>query len=769
MHTPATGRAIRFGPFQVDPRTRELRKGRSRIRVADQSIRILLALLDRAGDVVTREELAAILWPHDTGVDVEHGLNSAVRRLRDSIGDSVDRPVFIETVPRIGYRFIGVVEPPGSSVAASAPVGETPRAAIAPAAQPPPDRLRSESRRRRWLVGTAIALLAATLSIVTWRGTRSRDTAAVSLPTPIKLTFEGGLQTDPSFSPDGQWIAYTSDSTGNFEINIRRLSGGDPIPIAHDPASDSQPDWSPDGNRLVFRSERAGGGLFVVPATGGAVAQISKVGFRPRWSPDGRLILFAGTIPTGLDLSLQVIDAGGGTPRRAPGGASGAFGWQPRSSTVLMFNSRAGPFEPMLRSWDVGAPSSTAWTVADNVTREFRAQRLAVVSGEEVMASPDMSSLYFVGLSRGARAVWRIDVDAPVRHIVSGPHRITRVIDANSASLSPDGRRVVFDGSAQNAQILSYPLDSMDGRDANPDTLTSDAIHAEEPTLSRDGRAFAFVLNRPGSPERSELVARLPGESRERTIRVIEHPREVLGLSRWNHDGTKLVFGVVSNADEPAPLQQLRLFDASTGDDKPLTSLHGVATIEFPTGWTPDGRHVVAVSSMYVEGQSAIALLPVDRAPAAERARQVITSSAEVGIAVAAMSPDTRWIAFRAAAVDGRAPRIAVVPASGGDRSKWTFVTPGIVPADKPAWSEDGAILYFLSGDGGAMNVWGAHFDAVRGTTAGEPFKVTKFDGPGAHILSDIRVVELAVGGRRLLVPVVRPKGGLWTLEQPTR
>ena len=191
--------------------------------------------------------------------------------------------------------------------------------------------------------------------------------------------------------------------------------------------------------------------------------------------------------------------------------------------------------------------------------------------------------------------------------------------------------------------------------------------------------------------------------------------------------------------------------------------------MEFPTGWTPDGRHVVAVSSMYVKGQIAIALLPADRAPAAERARQVITSSAEVGMAVAAMSPNARWIAFRVGAVDGRAPRIAVVPASGGDRSKWTFVTPGIVLADKPAWSQDGAILYFLSGEGGAMNVWGVRFDAVRGTAAGEPFKITNFDGPGAHILSDIRATELGIGGRHLVVPVVRPKGGLWILEQPAR
>ena len=129
-------------------------------------------------------------------------------------------------------------------------------------------------------------------------------------------------------------------------------------------------------------------------------------------------------------------------------------------------------------------------------------------------------------------------------------------------------------------------------------------------------------------------------------------------------------------------------------------------------------------------------------------------------------SPDGSRLVFRSERAGGG---LFVVPASGGDRSKWTFVTPGVVPADKPAWSEDGAILYFLSGEGGAMNVWGVRFDAVRGTAAGEPFKITNFDGPGAHILSDVRAMELSAGGRRLVVPVVRPKGSLWMLEQPTR
>ena len=84
---------------------------------------------------------------------------------------------------------------------------------------------------------------------------------------PTRLTFENGLQTEPSFSQDGAAIAYASDRGGNFDIWTQRLAGGDAVQVTRDPAADSQPDWSPDGNRIVFRSERGDGGLFVVPAT----------------------------------------------------------------------------------------------------------------------------------------------------------------------------------------------------------------------------------------------------------------------------------------------------------------------------------------------------------------------------------------------------------------------------------------------------------------------------------------------------------------------
>src|SRR5437867_12006100 len=100
----------RFGPFQVDARARELRKNGARIRLQDQPFQTLLKLLERPGELVTREELRAVLWPADTFVDFDTGLNTVIKRLREALGDSAEVPTYIETVPKRGYRFVAPVE-----------------------------------------------------------------------------------------------------------------------------------------------------------------------------------------------------------------------------------------------------------------------------------------------------------------------------------------------------------------------------------------------------------------------------------------------------------------------------------------------------------------------------------------------------------------------------------------------------------------------------------------------------------------------------------
>ncbi|HWY68356.1 MAG TPA: winged helix-turn-helix domain-containing protein [Terriglobales bacterium] len=112
MATSAQSRPVlRFEEFEVDLRSCELRKRGERLRLQDQPFQVLRMLLENRGEIVGREELKQKLWPADTFVDFDDGLNTAVKKLRDTLGDSTEHPRYIETIPRHGYRFIGTVLP----------------------------------------------------------------------------------------------------------------------------------------------------------------------------------------------------------------------------------------------------------------------------------------------------------------------------------------------------------------------------------------------------------------------------------------------------------------------------------------------------------------------------------------------------------------------------------------------------------------------------------------------------------------------------------
>ena len=110
MGVPSPARLFRFDAFQLDLRARELRRNGVKVRVPDQSIQVLAMLLEHPGEVVTREELHHRLWPNGTIVEFDHSINAAIKRLGQALEDSAEAPRYIETLPRLGYRFIGSVE-----------------------------------------------------------------------------------------------------------------------------------------------------------------------------------------------------------------------------------------------------------------------------------------------------------------------------------------------------------------------------------------------------------------------------------------------------------------------------------------------------------------------------------------------------------------------------------------------------------------------------------------------------------------------------------
>src|SRR5690242_9549460 len=162
-------RLIRFGIFEADLNAGELRKGGSRIRLQEQPFQILAMLLERPGQIITREELRGKLWPSDTFVDFEHGVNSGVARLREALGDSADSPRYIETLPRRGYRLIvsveGVPQTAAPQVTANGENGGASATIAQPASQAGAADARADlpAARFRWRRWTALTGIAAAL------------------------------------------------------------------------------------------------------------------------------------------------------------------------------------------------------------------------------------------------------------------------------------------------------------------------------------------------------------------------------------------------------------------------------------------------------------------------------------------------------------------------------------------------------------------------------------------------------------------------------
>src|SRR5215470_15842784 len=117
---------LRFGVFELDPRSGDLRRNGLKLKLTGQPFQVLAMLLERRGDVVTREEIQKRLWPADTFVDFDHSLNTAINKIREALGDSAESPRFVETVPRRGYRFIAPVDVGAPLVPALSPADLAP-------------------------------------------------------------------------------------------------------------------------------------------------------------------------------------------------------------------------------------------------------------------------------------------------------------------------------------------------------------------------------------------------------------------------------------------------------------------------------------------------------------------------------------------------------------------------------------------------------------------------------------------------------------------
>ena len=288
--TASDREVVRFGVFELDRRARELRKQGRRVRLQDKPYELLLFLLAHPGELVTREQLRAHLWPADTFVVFDDSLNTAVRKVRDALGDAAEGSRFVETVPRRGYRFIG---PIATDATVAAPVIDEPVVLIPPAPvviEPS----RSAHLPRTAAVAAAAIIGSALVAALWFRHTTLEGTARVtfqiSAPDGLKFPNDG---TSPlaTVSPDGRRVAFITETALNrvYQIWIHDLEVGTTRLV---PGTDNawMPFWSPDGSRLGFQSS---GALRIVDADGERmpmpIAELS-VGDGASWGVNGDII-----------------------------------------------------------------------------------------------------------------------------------------------------------------------------------------------------------------------------------------------------------------------------------------------------------------------------------------------------------------------------------------------------------------------------------------------------------------------------------------------
>jgi eukaryotic-like serine/threonine-protein kinase len=536
------GKIARFGAFELDLRSAELRKHGVRQKLQGKAFRLLEALLEHPGEVVTRDELQRRLWPDGVFVEIESGLNTAANRLRLALGDSSEHPHYIETLARTGYRFI---------------------APVALVDAEPPHLAAADSARRRWRTAAVIAAGLAAVAIAVSATTMAFRRPRASGFQFRQVTYRHGQVSGARFAPDGHAILYSaawdngprqlyltnpySPESRNLGIDDARLvavsrsgelallssdgnspisggtlgrvamNAGSPLTIDRNIMS---ADWSSDGRLAVVR---AVDGVNQLEFPAGQVRHktagwISSVRVAPR---DDRLAFIEHPVRHDNRGTVRVVEPGRPVRSLTPEWPdAGGVAWHPTSNEVWFTASRDG--EPkslwaVTAAGDVRSIAQIAGTMtlrditADGralITRETEQLEMAAVAGDDARpqnlswldwsrvadVSPDGRLILFdeSGVAAGARYMIYLHR--------RDSHTTTRLGEGRAMALSPDGRFALTLDANHRAQFHLVPL--ADGAAGSVVDLPATGLEYQWARYFPDGKRLLALANERDRPLR---------------------------------------------------------------------------------------------------------------------------------------------------------------------------------------------------------------------------------------------------------------------------
>jgi serine/threonine protein kinase/Tol biopolymer transport system component len=610
------------------------------------------------------------------------------------------------------------------------------------------------------LLSTAALLVAAGLLLYLYK--RPQVPSSTPQRSLTRLTFDDGLQFGATWSPDGRFIAYSSYRGGKFDIWVQQVSGGDPVQITRGPGQNWQPDWSPDGKYIAYRSESGEGGLFVIPALGGAGLErrITAFGYYPRWSPDSSQILFQTSFTT-LENKFYVVHLDGSPPREVLAeffAQHGSAVWHPDGKRVSVWVADRAGASPSFWTMPIAGGVAIKSEIAPAVTKELEEVASDNTRQEwqkdfALAWAPSGKAIYFEHAYRGARNIWKMTIDpetlraTAIERLTTGPGPDTEI------AVSPDGRRLAFTSKSDHIRSWLFPFDATSGRTGgNGKPITSPGMTSLGPSLSRDGNKVAFLGERAG---RTELWEKSLVDGREAPIMTDDYFR---GLAQWSPDGMRLAYW----RGKPGTGEgQIMEWSVESRIEEPLTASGGTVLV---WDWSWDGRELLISQEGSETHRVEAWLLPVPAVPHADATARKIISDPLYDVYNSLISPGGRWIVFNAIRSSPRAVecKLFVIPGTGGP---WIPITEGKYWDDLPRWSPDGKMIYFISGRGGFFNVWGIHFDPAKGKPVGEPFRVTAFESPSLMVPQPSQGAGLSLSQNKFVLTMQDLSGSIWVLD----
>jgi serine/threonine protein kinase/Tol biopolymer transport system component len=655
---------------------------------------------------------------------------------------------------------------------------DTPLSGSLPASTPPPvpaltgntserqssaeyviNRLATHKGRRAVLVSVALAMVVGGAFWAIRTRSAYHDGGRPGAPvqrTLKRLTFGSGLQTDVTWSPDGRFIAYASDRTGNFDLWVQPVDGGDPVQVTRSAANDTHPDWSPDGTTLVFRSERDGGGIFLVPALGGVERQLTSFGSYPAWFPGTDEILFVDDDKLGFEagVRLYAVTPEDAIPREllADFFKGGSWSWIARHPDGRI--SALGAPRRASRGFFTVARDGASWVQSKEAANlPFRIHEGDASVRRRFRWHPSGEALYVQAELNGVYNLWRVGVDPATLLWESAERLTTGPGDDVSAAVSRDGTRLAFTTERGSTRLWVFPLDPRARRVGGGKPVTEDDALARNFVLSRDGESLAYNLRRPGS-DRDELWVTHISGAPSGVVAMHASPGcwspdgKVLAYSYWRID-RKPITGSVAVRQVGGSERMIRQWSPD---------------IFFPTDWhqergllgtyRPHGRDTV------------LALYPTARA-VAEKPDRVLIAKPNTNFWQGKFSPDGRWVSFVAAGRGRGSPsQVGIASTEGTWQERWTRIAADHERADKPRWGADGRMLYFISRRPSSyFNLWAIRFDPERGTQVGDPFALTQFETPTLTISQDMNQSEMDVSSRHVVLTMKTVSGSIWMLD----